>query len=184
MKDLEIVVACDLRGAIGREGKLPWHCADDMRHFKRLTTTVSEVDKINVVIMGRKTWESLPKGKKLEGRVNVVLSRTATTYPLGTDRLVKDDIIWCKSLQAAIEFVNGAVCEWIDRVFVIGGAQLYTLALQHAQCKTVHLTQIYDTVKGCDTFFPIILLLHHFILHKSCERRRFLVYKRHPRLSC
>lgn len=98
-------------GVIGRDGGIPWHLPEDLAHFKRLTLGAA-------VVMGRATWESLPAAvRPLPDRDNVVLSRDPG-YRADGARVVTD-------LPAAL----GAQPE---RVWVIGGAQIYALALPHA----------------------------------------------------
>lgn len=73
---INIIVAMDSRGGIGKNGKLPWKLPKDMAYFHKLTTTTVDPKKINAVLMGRKNWESIPsKFRPLKGRINVVLSR-------------------------------------------------------------------------------------------------------------
>lgn len=129
MTEVAIVVATDERGAIGRDGQLPWRLPEDLKHFKALTLG-------KPVVMGRRTWDSL--GRALPGRHNIVLSRRAGFAPAGAT--VVD------SLPAALR-AAGAVPE----VCVIGGAEIYRLALPLA--RTIHLTRVHAVVEA-DVFFP------------------------------
>ena len=83
-KPVAAIVACTQDGGIGKEGKLPWKLSGDMAFFKRVTLdTENTPDVRNAVIMGRKTWESIPNSfRPLPGRLNVVLSRSPTTLNL------------------------------------------------------------------------------------------------------
>jgi len=75
-KTFAVVVAATQKGGIGRAGSLPWRLPADLAYFKRVTSTTVELGKQNAVIMGRKTWDSIPpKFRPLVGRINVVLSR-------------------------------------------------------------------------------------------------------------
>lgn len=77
-KSLSVIVATTSRGGIGKDGALPWTLPEDMAHFKKVTTALPPgvVDRSNAVIMGRKTWESIPeKFRPLPGRINVVLTK-------------------------------------------------------------------------------------------------------------
>lgn len=129
-----LVAAVAKNGCIGKGGELPWSIPEDMKRFKDLTTG-------SVVVMGRKTWESIPeKYRPLPNRRNVVVTRQAD-YPVpeGVDRFT--------SLDAALDaFATNAV-------MVIGGAEIYTQAMGRAD--TLQITHINRDVEG-DTFFPTI----------------------------
>jgi len=130
---LSIIVATAENGVIGRDGKLPWHLSDDLRHFKELTMG-------HTVIMGRRTWESI--GRPLPGRQMVVVSRQPD-YEAAGCQVVSD-------LDDAL-----AIAEQIDddEAFVIGGAQIYQLALPRAD--RLYLTRVHADVGG-DVRFPEI----------------------------
>ncbi|MGH3133939.1 MAG: dihydrofolate reductase [Gaiellaceae bacterium] len=121
-------------GVIGRDGTIPWKIPEDMRHFRALTMG-------HPVVMGRRTWESLPgRFRPLPGRRNVVVTRSAGRRFDGAER--------AGSLDDALRILEGA-----DRVFVIGGGELYAAALPVAD--ELLLTEIEATVEG-DTLFPSI----------------------------
>jgi dihydrofolate reductase len=128
---VSIVVATDEHGGIGLEGRLPWHLPNDLKRFKALTMG-------KPIVMGRRTFDSI--GRALPGRVNIVVSRQSG---LGIDGCVV-----VPSLEAALEAAGEA-----DETCVIGGAEIYRLALPLAE--TLHLTRVHATV-GADTFFPVI----------------------------
>lgn len=119
------IVAMAPNRIIGREGKLPWHIPEDLRHFKRLTSG-------KAVIMGRKTWESLPeKFRPLPDRLNIVVSKTWTQRASDGDR-----ILWCGDVQTAITIARKAGKEpWI-----IGGAQVYATVLPLVT--DIHMTHV------------------------------------------
>ena len=131
MTRVSIVVATDEHGGIGLEGRLPWHLPNDLKRFKALTMG-------KPIVMGRRTFDSI--GRALPGRVNIVVSRQSG---LGIDGCVV-----VPSLEAALEAAGEA-----DETCVIGGAEIYRLALPLAE--TLHLTRVHATV-GADTFFPVI----------------------------
>ncbi len=142
---LEIVVAVDCNGGIGREGRLPWHLPADLAQFRRLTTACSLPGRRNAVLMGRKTWLSLPAAfRPLPRRLNVVVSA-------GGLELRAEEALLARSLSQALAQAD-ALPE-IERRFVIGGARLYAAALAEARCGVVHLTRI-DADFACDVFFP------------------------------
>jgi len=122
-----LVWAQSANGVIGRDGTLPWHLPEDMKHFRTLTTGAA-------VLMGRRTWESLPpRFRPLPGRRNLVLSRTpqegVETFP---------------GLQQALAAVSGDV-------WVIGGASVYRAALPFAD--RIVVTEIQELFDG-DTHAP------------------------------
>ena len=129
----------------------PWRLPGDMAHFKRVTTEAPSPETINAVIMGRKTWDSIPsKFRPLEGRTNVVLTRSATReYPEG--------VMVASSLQDAIQQLEQA--EHLGHVFIIGGAQVYEEAIQCGLVNKVIYTEIdHIPLDNCkfDAFFPTL----------------------------
>ena len=147
MIPFNIIVAVDEEFGIGKEGGLPWHLPGDMKFFKEITTKTEDAQKKNVVIMGRKTWESIPaRFRPLPGRINCVLSRNKD-FPL------PDDVLRAESLEAALKALGGEARESIDKVFIIGGAQIFLLALRMLECQKIYMTQIALDFQ-CDSFFP------------------------------
>ena len=145
-KSTAVIAAVCRQNGIGVKGRLPWRLKNEMAHFTRVTTTAIE-GKRNAVIMGRKTWQSIPaKFKPLTGRVNVVLSRSLEEVPEGAHYLFS-------SLQQSIEQLSKD--ETIDKLFVIGGQKVYEEALSHNDCQYIYLTRI-DADFECDSFFPEI----------------------------
>lgn len=132
---ISIIIAISKNNCIGKDGKLPWHIPEDMQHFKQLTLG-------KVVVMGRKTWESLPeKFRPLPDRKNVIISRQ-------TDYAVPPGVEIFNSLDQALA-AHGS-----DEVMVMGGAQIYAQALERAQ--KLYVTHINREVQECAAFFPAI----------------------------
>lgn len=127
---LALIVAVARDGIIGRDGALPWHLPEDLRHFKRLT-------RGHAIVMGRRTFESI--GRPLPERRNLVVSRTLVAPPPGVELF--------PSLDAALAAARTTDPE----PFVIGGAALYAEALPRAT--TLHLTEVDRDVSG-DVRFP------------------------------
>lgn len=126
-----IIAAVANNGVIGKANALPWHLPEDMRHFKALTTG-------HTVIMGRKTWESLPpKFRPLPQRRNIVVSRNPDFHAPGAEVV--------GSLDEAAKLGAGATA------YLIGGAELYACALPLAQ--RLELTEIDAAFEG-DAHFP------------------------------
>eukprot|EP00400_MALV-I_sp_L67-5_P000777 gene777-261_t len=144
-KPLSVVVAANPKWGIGKDGELPWHIPRDLKHFKTVTTEINEKGRKNAVIMGRKTWESIPeKFRPLADRVNVVLSSTMTAPPA-------DGVRVFKSLDEAVEKLSAD--EEVDQLFAIGGAGVYREALKHEDTTRVYLTRVMSDVE-CDTVIP------------------------------
>lgn len=129
---LAVIAAVARNGGIGRGNQLLWHESADQKRFRALTMGCP-------VIMGRRTWESLPERfRPLPGRRNLVVTRDAGWRAAGAEP--------AGCLEAALQQVEGA-----DKVFVIGGAQLYAQALPRAD--VLVLTEI-DADFEADTHFP------------------------------
>ena len=130
---ISLVVAAATNNAIGKEGTMPWHLPNDMKHFKNVTWGMP-------VIMGRKTFESL--GKSLPGRKNIVITRQ--------EGWSAENVVVVKSLEDAL-FVAGQTDAL--EVMVIGGGEIYKAYFDKA--KRIYLTRV-DANPEADTFFPAI----------------------------
>lgn len=131
-RGLAIIVAMGRNGEIGQGGKLPWRSPEDMRHFKELTIG-------RPVIMGRKTWDSIPeKFRPLEDRINIVISSTPCE----------------KGSMYRFPTFGEALCEayaWHEEPFVIGGARVYAAALPLAT--RIEVTLVGGNYPTADAFF-------------------------------
>ncbi|MDE7461261.1 MAG: dihydrofolate reductase [Paramuribaculum sp.] len=130
---ISIIVATGSDRAIGRNGDLAFHIRADLRNFKRITMG-------RPVIMGRKTFESLPNGA-LPGRRNIVITRNAAYSPLGAET--------AGSLEEALRLTAG-----VEEAMIIGGGMIYEEAMPLAD--TLYITEIDATLPDADTFFPEI----------------------------
>jgi dihydrofolate reductase len=130
MSIVSLVYAVSRNGVIGQSGGLPWHISSDLKHFKAVTLG-------KPVIMGRKTWHSLPR-KPLPGRRNLVISRNAAYLAEGAEVV--------PSLDAALQATAGEA-----EVCVIGGAEIFKTALPLAH--RIYLTRVLADVAG-DTIMP------------------------------
>ena len=117
----QVVVAATRDMGIGKDGKLPWRLPSDLKFFKELTMTTSDPGKKNAVVMGRKTWESIPpKYRPLPGRLNVVLTRSGNF-----DIATAEDVVTCGNIPSALKLLAESPYSLsIERVFIIGGGQI------------------------------------------------------------
>ena len=134
---MAMIVAMDRDGCIGNGNGLPWRISSDMARFKRLT----EADGFNSIVMGRRTWESLPeKFRPLPERVNIVMSRDTDWEDEGA--------IPALYVGRAIEI---AFAEGSDECWIIGGAQIYEMFMDRVE--EIHITEV-QTENSGDVHFP------------------------------
>ncbi|XP_022106530.1 putative bifunctional dihydrofolate reductase-thymidylate synthase [Acanthaster planci] len=147
-----IVAACRCKDSlgIGINGTIPWRLRTDLKFFSAQTSKTTESDKKNAVIMGRKTWLSIPgKFRPLPNRVNVVLSKTLSECPADADHL-------CHSLDQAINLLSEPpIANGIDAIWIIGGSSVYKEAMESSLCHRIYLTRIHAEFE-CDTFISEI----------------------------
>ena len=141
-----IIVAMDKNRGIGKEGGLVWHLPEDMGHFKKITMDAPAGQK-NAVIMGRKTWKSIPECfRPLPGRINVILSRNNHFE-------VPAECLKCRGLDEAFAALTAR--KDLGKIFIIGGASIYEQAIRLPSCKALYMTEIKE-ICDCDVFFPEI----------------------------
>ena len=166
---ITIIVAATRSMGIGLRGSLPWQgLKNEMAYFARVTSASTSPGETNAVIMGRKTWQSIPQRfRPLKNRVNVVISRNPGAADLEND----GGRFWgphvAGSLEAAVELLrgdfrgspaegSGEQMPRIGKVFVIGGAEVYKSALSLPETRRILLTRIRSDME-CDAFFPLDL---------------------------
>ena len=133
MSTISIIAAIADNNAIGKNQQLLWHLPADMKHFKELTTG-------HAIIMGRKTFESLPNGP-LPDRKNVVLTSLPEAGFV--------NCFACESMRDALD-----LCEKEDEIFIIGGALVYRQALSKAD--KMYITRVHHEFENADAFFPVV----------------------------
>ena len=157
---INIIAAVAKNNAIGYQNKLLYWLPNDLKRFKQLTTG-------HTIIMGRKTFDSLPKGA-LPNRRNVVISRSVQSLP------------GCEVYPSLDEALSH--CEADEDIYIIGGASIYKQALPIAQ--RLCLTEIADTPAQADVFFPNYSSWHevwredHYIDEKHPQRYSFVDYEK------
>jgi dihydrofolate reductase/thymidylate synthase len=148
MHPFSLIVAIDERRGIGKDGNLPWQLKGDLKHFRDITTNTSDPAKRNAVIMGRKTWDSLPDSfKPLPKRLNVVVTRNSQlSFP--------KDVLVMRDLRAALVAVSEEdSAKGVESIFVIGGEQIFSQAILFVECAQLYLTHLAADFH-CDVFFP------------------------------
>ena len=139
---INIIAAIAKNRVIGLKGRLPWNIPKDLSYFKKMTS-----GKNSAVIMGRKTWDSLPI-KPLPNRRNFVLTKNNfhSTFPDGLVLKEPDDVIRLKKIYS--------------NIWIIGGESIYSEYINKPYIERIYLTEIGEEYEG-DTYFPI--LPHHFV---------------------
>lgn len=139
----DVILAADLDWGIGKTNALPWpRLRGDLAHFKAVTTTASN-GRRNAIAMGRRTWESKElAGKPLPRRLNIVISRQEIATP--------DGVICAHGIDDAITKQGDA-----ETLFVIGGAEIFQLAIAHPALRYVYLTRVQGRF-GCDVRIPTL----------------------------
>lgn len=142
-----IIVAAAKNNAIGKDNDLLWHLPIDFKRFKKLTTG-------HHIIMGRKTFESLPG--MLPNRTHVIITRQK-------DYTQKNCVI-VHSLAEAIKY-----CHTDDQPFIIGGGEIYKQGMEIADC--LEITRVHESFKNADTYFPEIDLNQWELVNEECHQK-------------
>lgn len=156
LNDFYMIAAHDKERGIGKDNNLPWRLSADLKMFSEVTSNTNSRARRNVVIMGRRTWDSLPdKFRPLPNRINVVLSTKELDLPEG--------VIQAKTFEDALQ-VSG------ETIFVIGGSTVYSFGINHPNCRGLYITKI-DKEFECDTYFPEYESLYEpaFMVNKGEE---------------
>jgi dihydrofolate reductase len=156
---MKAILAADQRWGIGREGKLLANIPDDLKYFRRMTTGA-------VVVMGRKTLESLPGGRPLPKRINIVLTRNLEFAAEGAI-VVHDIPELLQVLKSGVKDADGKPVEEPE-VFVIGGGEIYRALLPY--CTIVYVTRLERTFEA-DTYFPDLDESEEFALTAKSDRK-------------
>lgn len=144
---LNLICAMCRNKGIGLNNQLPWRFRKEMSYFTNITTKTENPEKMNAVIMGRKTFESIPKKFfPLQKRINIVLSTTMTEAAEGS--------YLAESLKEAISLTSSAqLKDKVEKLFVIGGYSAYKEVIASDYPCRIYLTKINADFE-CDTFFP------------------------------
>ncbi|HRH23551.1 MAG TPA: dihydrofolate reductase [Candidatus Magasanikbacteria bacterium] len=154
---IALIAAISENNCIGKSGTLPWYIPEDLKRFKNITTG-------HTVLMGRKTWESIPeKFRPLPNRKNIVVTRN-TDYP------VPAGVMLYHSVDEALKREEGDI-------MVIGGAEIYTQSIDHAD--TLYITHIRTVIEDGTAFFPAIdPTIWKEVEREDHEHFSFVTYKK------
>ncbi|KAL6730402.1 hypothetical protein Aduo_001380 [Ancylostoma duodenale] len=139
LRKMGLIVAVDSKFGIGKNGTIPWTLKKDMSSFVKHTSTTEDPEKINAVIMGRKCWESIPeKFRPLKNRLNVVISRTLPSHR-------EENLIISDDFDGIVkELMCGDLSKRVEKVWNIGGAEIYKLALDNELVDQLVITKIQE----------------------------------------
>ena len=179
---LEPIVCVDNSWGFSRRDEIPWNYKKDITLFSDLTTKKENINKKNICLMGRKTWDGIPlKFRPLKHRINIIVSQTLS--------INEPDIFTVKTIEEGVKLCLDMYLEQkVERVFVIGGKSLYDYALKSVLLKQVHITQI-NKYYYCDNYFDKKLLFqkcyndmtHHINLVENDTELNYYLYKSHQK---
>ena len=150
-----IVAYCKINNGIGMNNKIPWFLTNDLKNFQQITSKTFKPYTKNMIVMGRKTWDSITaKNKPLKNRINVVLTRNKDVrlkheIESFKDTFVKYDFNEILEVAKLNNEFN------ISNIFIIGGESIYKMALESENISNIYVTEVYEEYE-CDTVFPQI----------------------------
>lgn len=156
---MNIVVATDVNNGIGKDNAIPWDLKADLAFFRQLTTAAQK-DKINVIVMGRKTFESI--GRLLPNRITIVLTHNPIPGVLTIPNI--------HALQPILSSISN-----IDQVFIVGGQQVYEEALKNLPIQTIYKTVLHKYYE-CDRFFPDVSKTHEQVSQTPTYKENDMLY--------
>lgn len=161
---VKIIVAYCKGNGIGKNNSLPWYIPQDLKHFAKLTKGSNN----NMVVMGRNTWDSLPK-KPLPKRFNAILSNHLIIDNETTKTF--------NSIQQMLEFSRH---HGYETIWIIGGAEVYKTVLEFDMVEEIHVSEI-DEEHDCDVYFPEILAdKYKLVLEREVgEKICYKIYRRY-----
>lgn len=166
---VSLILSCTFDGGIGYDATIPWNIHQDLKKFKKITTTCNDSNKLNAVIMGRKTWESIPKyNRPLPERLNIILT-TDYNYRLNSRNETENTLI--------AHTINGALAQckrpYVENIFIIGGAEIYKMFLRSdkymALVDKIYLSVIFWDLYDINKYIPMNSIFEYFDIIKDTE---------------
>lgn len=174
---VKIIVATDIEGGIGKNGCLPWkYLKDDMEYFRNTTMGVTDPLKRNIVVMGGRTFRSIPdRFRPLVGRVNFILSsQLSENHPTGGELTVTSPYIFNRIEDLVNNILKYDDNYNIENVFIIGGATIYKQLMVY--CNQIYMTVVEESYP-CDTHFTFPLdrfTLTSSLVKGKCDFRIYI----------
>lgn len=166
---LNLIIASDEKNGIWKNNTLPWHIPEDLKYFAKITSTTKNAEKINALIMWRKTWDSIPsKFKPFKNRINCILTKKKNK----TNSL---NVFYFNSFEACISDLNQK--NDIEQIFIIWWAELYNYTLENDKIDKIYLTKI-NWDYNCDTFFSGIPENFKLKNSKKAKEYKFEIYEK------
>ena len=164
-KDINIIVATSTNYGIGYDNNMCWNIPEELKNFKKITCNVNDKTKKNCVIMGKNTWDSLPK-KPLVNRINIIISKNNYDI-INNEYNNREDIKIFNNFNNLFEYVNNL--DIIESAFIIGGAILYNECLENHidKIKFVYMSIIYDKQYKCNKFIAANIIFNNFKFEKK-----------------
>lgn len=146
---INLILAVDEKNGLGRDNDLAWRISKDMKYFKGITTKTTDLAKHNAVIMGRKTWESIPrKFRPLSDRINCILTRSIKHDDIWAP--IDDFVLYFNSLEHCLSELESR--ENVESIFIIWWSQIYNQAIKTRFIDKIYITKVkWDY--NCDVFF-------------------------------
>lgn len=161
---LSLVVAMNNSNrGIGLNGKIPWNLPKDLKFFAKITTFTQDKSKMNAVIMGRLTWQSIPKEyRPLKNRLNVIISSKLDKESV-SEKGDLTNILLFKSFDEAVNSLVKDYKDKIESIYAIGGSMIYKQALEYPSefLNRIYLTRVFSDIQ-CDTFMEPENFLNNF----------------------
>ena len=159
-KKILLILACTFEGGIGFKNKIPWYIKSDLIKFRNITSKTDDDLKENAVIMGSKTYDSLPC-KKLKNRVNIVLTKNNSDKYLNND-----NIITFNNIDNALNYCNNN--KLIENIYIIGGAYIYNIFLEKYKIDYIYLSLLKEKYL-CDSYILINKIFDNYYFIKDNE---------------